>query len=129
MKKTILLLFLTLRAAAAFAPAFTARLQTHRSLSSLQSTVNKPEQQQDSVAVADERLTQSINQQLEADLPITKKKIVFCLPLEEIGLNDLPKVGGYVGRILRTMTIFARRLCGGFALARSTVSNLLLHAF
>lgn len=97
MKKNILLLFLTLRTAAAFAPALsTTRLQRHRSLSSLQSTV-KPEQQQDSVvAAADERLTQSINVHLEKDVPITKKKHVFCLPLGEIGLDDLPKVGGYV---------------------------------
>jgi len=43
----------------------------------------------------DERLSDTINKYLEHQ---ADKDYKFCLPLEEIGLDDLPKVGGCVLR-------------------------------
>ena len=89
--KTVLFFALLVVCLEAFAPLSS---RSHRcSLSTLDSTTsNKPQGAKDQVSDVDERLAQSINKHLEDEDP--KSTLTFCLPLEKICLNDLPKVGG-----------------------------------
>ena len=98
--KTLLFFFaLHVASVEAFAP-----LSTSSRRSSLSSIYAKTEAQPkdfvalDQAPTFDARLSQSISKHLEDEDKDVLSTRTFCLPLEKISLDDLPKVGGYVGK-------------------------------